>query len=305
MRTTAASLGLPIEYEPCLVEEALVLAIRGHAPEPQFRDERDRIYEHEELEQRDATFQDLHARWFDALGLDAPLIQALGEQQTLVRGTRLCRVVSAKARGKEGADLYVRPDGSLIDARERHAILIRLVPTTFLDPQGLLGLLRHELLHIADMLDPAFGYEPTLECSGIDPSLETLVRNRYRALWNATVGGRLQRLGRARSRTRERCLADFLSVFPIPADEVEAAFACWFDTPDHTHAELVAYARDPGVGSTRCPLCRASAFGLGRVQLDAAVVDAIRRDFVDWRPELGVCRQCADLYGSRLRAHRE
>jgi hypothetical protein len=287
------------------MEEVLVRAIVGHAREPEFRDERDRIYEHEDLEHRDAAFQELHARWFGALGLDAPLVQALEEQAVLARETRLCRIVSAKARSKEGADLYVNPDSSVAEPRGRRAILIRLAPMRFLDPQALLELLRHELLHVADMLDPAFGYEPSLKCSGSDPSLQTLIRNRYRSLWNATVDGRLWRLGQATERVRERCLTDFLNVFPIPAEAAKVAFSSWFDTPVHTHAELVAFAHNPGTGSTRCPLCRAPAYGLESPQLEPAIVDAIRRDFARWTPDSGLCRQCADLYGSRAGVRRD
>ena len=302
MIRTAAVVQLPVEYEPWLVEEALVRAIVGHPRESEFREQRDQIYEHEDMEQRDTAFHELHARWFGVLGLDTPVIQALQEQAALARETRLCRIVSAKARSKQGADLYVNPDASVAELRGQRAILIQLAPMTFLDPQVLLELLRHELLHIADMLDPAFGYEPSLKCSGSDPSLQTLIRKRYRSLWNATVDGRLWRLGKARASVRERCWTDFVNVFPIPAEEAEVAFSIWFDTPVHTHAELVAFAHDPGTASTRCPLCRAPAYGLDRPQLEPAVVDAIRRDFARWTPDSGVCRQCADLYGSRVDA---
>lgn len=305
MRAITTNSRLPVEYEPWLVEEALVRAIRGHIRETEFRGERDRIYEYEDAERREVAFQELHARWFGALGLDAPLAQALEELPSLAREARLCRIVGAKGRRKQGADLYVHTDASLGGPRERRSILIRLTPSAFLDPQALLDLLRHELLHVADMLDPAFGYEPSLRYAGSDPSLETLIRNRYRALWNATVAGRLSRLGRARDGTRERCLADFSSVFPVSADDAESAFAQWFDTPDHTHSQLVAFAHRPGVGTSRCPLCKAAAFGLQSPQLEPAVVEAIRLDYADWTPDAGLCQQCADLYGSRARAARD
>lgn len=43
------------------------------------------------------------------------------------------------------------------------------------------ALLRAELLHLADMLDPAFGYAPTLPEMDGGPSAAGLLQDRYRA----------------------------------------------------------------------------------------------------------------------------
>jgi hypothetical protein len=58
-------------------------------------------------------------------------------------------------------------------------------------------LLRHELMHVADMLDPAFGYERSLPTSDDGPSADNIVRDRYRVLWDVTIDGRLARAGLA------------------------------------------------------------------------------------------------------------
>ena len=42
--------------------------------------------------------------------------------------------------------------------KRRPRIVVRLRPQSLLDPEALRTLLRRELLHVADMLDPAFGY---------------------------------------------------------------------------------------------------------------------------------------------------
>ncbi len=289
----------PLEYEPWLVEEAVLHAIRGRRLEPEFRRERDRAYAHADVEERDAAFRQLHARWFAALDLDAPLRRALEELPILARETRACRVAAARARTKEGADLYVQQDAALAP-RQRRVILVRMMPARFSTPESLLELLRHELLHVADMLDPAFGYEPSLQCSGSDPSFQSLIRGRYRVLWKATVAGRLLGLGRAQEDRRAQCWAEFIDTFPLALDAAEAAFSRWFDTPVHTHAEMVAFAHDPGGGSKRCPLCGSLAYDLCKPPRDLVAV--ILRDFADWSPESAVCRQCADLYAGHAQA---
>jgi hypothetical protein len=183
-----------------------------------------------------------------------------------------------------------------------------LRPESFLDPDALLGFLRHELFHIIDMLNPDFAYEPTLPQSEGGPVYDRLLRDRYRVLWDTTINGRLLRRGWISSSVRERCLRDFVKVFPmLGACTVEAfaeAFARFFDTDRHTHTELVAFACNPdGVSDTpshggRCPLCRfpTYAFESEPERMSAAVTARIHRDFPAWQPSQGLCPQCADLY---------
>ncbi|MFQ5599126.1 MAG: hypothetical protein ACE5G2_01080 [Candidatus Krumholzibacteriia bacterium] len=291
---------LPIEYAPGLVEDVVLRALDGHRLEGEFRGGRDRIYDEQNAELRERAFGQLHATWFRRLRLDAPLVRALGEQPSIARFTRVCRVVAARTRRQEGAELFVNPPPSAPDARSSRAVLIRLRPTTFLDEQGMLFLLRHEFMHISDMLDPVFGYRPSLSRSDAGAVSDALVCERYRVLWDTTIEGRLQRRGWADAEVRQRSMDDFRAAFPMRREDAERAFATWFDTPDHTHADLVAFAENPGLGCVRCSLCGAptrdpvQASGLAQ-----QVVEQIQEDCAGWRPQAGVCRQCADLYSSR------
>ena len=54
---------------------------------------------------------------------------------------------------------------------------------------------RHELMHIHDMLDPTFGYDPDTRV-GQNPGEETLILHRYRMLWNISVDSRLTVMGK-------------------------------------------------------------------------------------------------------------
>jgi len=57
-------------------------------------------------------------------------------------------------------------------------------------------------MHLADMLDPAFGYERNLSAAADGPSAENIVRDHYRVLWDVTIDGRLARHGVASSGAR-------------------------------------------------------------------------------------------------------
>jgi hypothetical protein len=101
-------------------------------------------------------------------------------------------------------------------------------------------LLRHELLHVADMLDPGFGYEPRMGAGA--PLLDHGRQERYRVLWDTYVEGRLVRSGVAPAIVRAERLREFTRAFPALGTRTAAAFERFFDAPRCTHAELVAVA---------------------------------------------------------------
>jgi hypothetical protein len=307
-----------VEWEPGLVEEAVVLAIRAHPDEAAFRRERDRLYEVRDPEEREIAFRRLHAAWFEGLELAAPIQRALGERPSIGEATSGCLVAPARVRKAEGAELFVRPAAEGLGERERRRVVIRLSPEAWRDPDRLLGFLRHELLHIADMLDPPFGYEPHLPPSGAGPAHDRLLRDRYRTLWDATIDGRLARLAQAPASTRADRLRDFARAFPMLGDRTEETFQHFFENHACTHGAFVAFAanpspavhssspdpRPPAPGAhigERCPLCRfpTYAFEADPEALPGEVLAEIARDFPAWAPAHGLCRQCADLYRSR------
>jgi len=264
-----------------------------------FRAERDRIYEVDEPDERELRFEELHGRFFLRFGLDRPLHEALAERSELLLRTRGCRVLPTISRREEMAD--VRADvGAPMAAAPM--IVVRLRPQSLLDPEALRTLLRRELLHVADMLDPAFGYLKELPSVETDPAALNLLRERYRVLWDATVDGRLWREGRLGTRARADRLSEFARAFPMLRETAQAAFAPWFDGPRSTHAAIVAFIQEPlGPGTAdeaRCPLCRLPACVLerGPAGLDRDVWRAIERDHPGWRPEQGRCARCAEAY---------
>lgn len=295
-----------LTYAPDLIEEAVLLAERSAAPSDVrgFRRERDRIYEIADAEAREASFRTLHLGCFARLRLDGVIEQVMQEHPDIVGAVQACRVVRALTRHEEGADLVdaIAPG----DGRGKPMLVLRLRATTIVEPDALRALLRHELMHVADMLDPAFGYERTLPASDDGPSSDTILRDRYRVLWDTTIDGRLLRTGRSDGSTRNARWREFAATFAMLGERGPAAFERWFTEPCPAHAEIVRFATSPlgvpdGRDSSRCPLCRFPSATLDS-RLDRApepMLAAIRQHHPSWREEHGLCSQCFDLYEAR------
>ena len=185
---------------------------------------------------------------------------------------------------------------------------ILLRPESLLDPAALLPFLRRELYHIADMLDPEFGYEPSLPPAEGGPTHDRLLKERYRVLWDTIIDGRMARRGWASESARTERLRDFTRVFPVSGETTAQVFGHFFDQDNHTHAEIAAFVlapraafQKPGASSlagSRCPLCGfpTYAFRAEPDKLAATVLDQIRIDFPKWDSSQGLCAQCADVY---------
>ena len=307
MSTSTPSPAFRIAYDAVLVEESVLLAERGlsAAEAAAFRAERDRLYDVSDPDEREARFEELHGRFFLQLGFDRPLHEVLAERPELMLRTRGCRILPAVSRQDEMADVRGEVGAP---AEAAPSIVIRLRPQSLLDPETLRTLLRRELLHVADMLDPAFGYRKELPGIDTDPAMVNLLRERYRVLWDASIDGRLCRDGLLDVRARAARLFEFGRAFPMLSDSTETAFAPWFDGPRPTHAAIVAFIQEPrGPGTAdegRCPLCRLPTPVLehGFEGLDPEVLRAIQHDYPDWRPEHGRCARCVEVYEALLPA---
>ena len=294
-------------YAPDLIEETVlaaeVVVCSGDAQA--FRRERDRIYERSDPDRRELEFRALHLAWFARLGLSRAVGDILNEFPEL--GVRLgeARVLRALTRREEGADLL---DQLLPGASHQPLLVVRLRPATLLDHNSLETLLRHELMHVVDMLDPGFGYERSLPSSDDGPSADNILRDRYRVLWDTTIDGRLVRSGKVGPGAREARRREFVATFMMLGERGGDAFAEWFDQPRPTHAAMVAFAQSPhetGSGPStnpgRCPLCRfpVAALEPHPSRLSAAAEAILRADFPGWVPKQGLCAQCLDLYEAR------
>ena len=307
--TESGATGLPVRYDPLFIEEAVFLALQGHPDAEHYHNQRSGLYEINDSEERERSFQDLHCVWFIRLGLADQIEKAIHEQPPLTSTVKCCIVAPALRKREEGAELFVIPEEGLSE-KERRTVRILLRPESLLDPQ-LLTFLRHELLHITDMLDPRFSYEPVLPAAEGGPTHDRLLQDRYRILWDATIDGRMVRRGWVSESIRTEHLCNFTRAFPMFGVETDQVFNRFFGQESHTHGELVAFACNPRAAvegseampypGSRCPLCGfpTHAFEPEPEQLAEEVTARIAQDFSQWHPSQGLCTQCADLYRAR------
>lgn len=299
-----------LRYDPRLVEEAVFFSLREHAEAKAFYRERNRLYEITDPEQREKAFQNFNRAWFLRLGLAEPIDKAVNEQPLLISSVRYCLVARALRKKEEGAELLVNSEEDLSE-KERRTVCVLIRPESLLDPLALLSFLRHEFLHIRDMLDPGFGYEPVLPTAEGGPTHDRLLQERYRVLWDTTIDGRMVRSGWAPECLRTERFRDFCRAFPMFGEESRKVFSHFFDRDPHAHPELIALASDPSRRiedlratphpGSRCPLCGfpTHAFEPQPELLPPSLVAQVAQDYPQWQPSHGLCTQCADLYRAR------
>jgi hypothetical protein len=301
------SQALIVRYDPKLIEEVVFHAERDNYIAKELDERRSRIYEVAEPNERERLFHDLYGSWFVRRGLGKVVDQALREQPMISAHVGSCYVVCATQAKEECAELFVAPDRGL-DENQRRTLRILIRPESLLKYWSAITFLRHELFHIADMLDPGFAYEPALPKTDGGPTYDTLITNRYRVLWDVTINGRMMRRGWISASIRDEQLRDLRYAFSMLEEKSGELFSRFFDGERPTHPELAAFAFDPraAIGclhsastpGTHCPLCRfpTHVFEPEPENLGSEVIAAINQDFPRWAPALGLCAQCADLY---------
>ena len=272
-------------FDPRFVEEVVsLLARKDRARWSELRRRFDPLYEEPD---RHAALATAELELFHSWGAAAICEQALA----LAEGIDRALVARSRRPGDEGADLLVGEDGT--------TAMLRLAAERFADVPALRIFLRHEMRHVADMLDAEFGYAPDLGVHGRTYAEKELVRARYGVLWNIAI--------------------DAVEAPPVPPtarwSELDQAFAALnsdqrtrlmkhFRDPAHRrHAELSAAARNPWavlgeaerdgpLPGAPCPLCGFPTHDW----CEDPPLEAIRQDYPDWDQEHGACGQCADIY---------
>ncbi len=125
------------------------------------------------------------------------------------------RLSQAWAAAEEGAE--VSADGTTLG--------LTVLPGRFADPNRLMQFLRHELGHLADILDHTFGYGGTLDSLAMTPAL----RRGFKLLWACSVDGRTAQRGGMPLHSSEEYEAEFARRFPglRPAAVREAVKGLW------------------------------------------------------------------------------
>ncbi|MGH7599202.1 MAG: hypothetical protein ACREOI_22830, partial [bacterium] len=202
-----------IELQPQLIEEAVARMMGNHAEAEKFWREREQLYENTAGEAREAAFRSFYESWFYRLGLIAPLQQVFELWPVLTSATSRCLLIRARAKKQLGAELYITAAEPGMSARQRRTIVVQLTPELLSQSQPFLEFLRHEFLHLVDMLDPHFGYEPNFPTSEAGPAYDHLLQSRYSVLWDIIIDGRLVQRGWLPPASREKHFNNFKRAF--------------------------------------------------------------------------------------------
>ena len=278
----------------------------------EYHEKRDAIYEMEE-ESRPRKFRELDNDFFNRLECDIYIEEIFGEYPDIQEKIESVHVRRATTRQNEGSNV--------VD--EGRKVIIRLYPEIFIEGiNEIRRVIRHELMHVSDMMDKRFNYNVNEEFSP-SPMEERIMRDRYRLFWDISVDGRLVNKGLETTATRDERKREFDSFFSkIPEDSREVIFTkMWEAEEPMTHNMMVELSKDTNkvlalaAGSrsvdelveetkelgplpgTTCPLCGFPSFDwVEEAAKDEETAKVISEDFPDWKPQDGVCSRCAEYY---------
>jgi hypothetical protein len=262
------------------------------------------------LASRGPSFLAAYRRLFTGWGYETFLRRALDEFPALFQGGGATGVAfrAAARDGEAGADLG-GPARSLAG--------ISVPVGLFRDPMALLRFLRHELQHLADMLDPAFAYARVPGSLLGTATTENAVRERLRILWSINVDGRID----ARALPPMRALEDWVALLrrALPDLAAETTRACATSLWNRglvPFPVLLDMARKPArklggldgiagfVAGDPCPLCRFPVRQLAPLPpalLREEDLVSIREAVPGFDPKMGACERCIEGFSAAAR----
>lgn len=278
----------------------------------EYHEQRDAIYD---IEQglRPKKFRELDSDFFKRLGYDSLLNEMLDEYPNLKENIEEVHVRRATTKQNEGSNV--------VDKGRK--IIIRLYPELFVEGKRIRKIVRHELMHVSDMMDESFGYRvENFDCS---PMEERILQDRYRLFWDIFVDGRLEKEGKETIACKEDRKREFDSFLKkIPKEPRDLIFEkIWCGEVPVTHNKMVEMSKDINnilalaVGSeyknldeikeeiqksgplpgTICTLCGFPSYNwVEDIGNDEEIVGIIKEDFPDWSLSDGVCARCDEYY---------
>jgi hypothetical protein len=328
---------MDIRFQPALLQEVIDSFIEKTEREgdptyyKEFHELADPIYEKYTLEDREPEFKKLYQYLFGTWGFSDIISAAFNEYPILKERVGIVLVKGVLKEAEEGVDI-LRKWGAVeqdlakqFEQKGLKGVGIKLIPRRFYDP-ALSRYCRHELMHVADMLDPEFGYDPDTKV-GQNPGEETLILQRYRVLWSLHVDSRLERAGKETMLPKQDRFKEFRSWYrKIPPPQLKSVFEGLWQTDTFNHSELVEMATDTlrvmdraidveggEVPETQnkvmlmpgfpCPLCRFPTYSWVEdldTNVEEYVLDFIRENHPGWDVQYGACDRCVEVY--KLRA---
>lgn len=307
---------LNILYDPYMVEEIVFSKLReiegtGNMElYEQYHNLSDRIYELDDEDERSDGFVELNKEFFNTLGFSEVVRGVVNEFPEFHEKIEEIHIRKPTTMIEVGSDL--------VD--ERRKAVIRLFPEQFMDITHLRKFIRHELMHVVDMLGEKFGYKEGKLAKL--PVEETIVREKYKLFWDIFIDSRLEKRGKETVRSKDERFGEFEKLYArLPADGKKAVFEGLWKEENLTHDKAVELAKDftklvavyggtlqEGVKEAKkvlipgspCPLCSFPTFNwLDTASLDEQIIRLIKADFPDWQIDDGICDRCAECYTVR------
>ena len=292
------------------MEEAVFLNIKEkkQAFDPglieSFHKDREEIYNRQSATEKnqEQAFLSFYQDFFCKIGLKQIFDEILAEFPVLRHNDVAIFVKRVWNRKQEDAQLYVR------EAAKTVVISIQAVRT--LNRVTLAAFLRHEFMHVADMLSPEFFYSPELSLGGSNEMEDNLIRERFRILWNLYIDSRLRRKNSDTPSSQQKEEFEFKKAFSfLPKGEQKIIYNKVTEADRLTQADLLTCAIDKKTkktfdeGGLLCPLCFFPSYDQIKNWPEDIlwVAEEIKKEFPSWHPSSGVCTQCFELYQSRLK----
>ncbi len=329
---------MEIRFQPALLQEVIDSFVEKTEREgdptyyKEFHELADPVYEKYSLDDRESEFKKLYQYFFGIWGFSDIIQDAFQEFPELKTRIGIVLIKGVLKEDQEGVDI-LRKWGTVerdlaqqFEEKGLKGVGIKLIPRRFYDP-ALSRYCRHELTHIADLLDDMFNYDPDTRV-GQNPGEETLILQRYRVLWCINIDSRLARSGKEPMFGKEDRFKEFRSWNrKIPPAQIKSVFEGLWQTEFLTHSELVEMATDTARVLERaveveggdvpdpaqntimlmpgfpCPLCRFPTYSWVEdleKNLEPYVLDFIRENHPGWDVQFGACDRCVEVY--RMRA---
>lgn len=315
------ALKIKIKYDPQLMEELVSQELKRREQAGDFdlfeayHRLANLIYEKSGVEERGSEFEKLDKQFFLKLGFGEPFDKVFNEFSELMSKVEAALVRKAITNRDEGADL----------SNNLKSIGIKILVERFRNLPSLPKLLRHELMHVSDMLDEQFGYKYRERLNVYSPMEENIIRSRYKLLWDIHIDSRLIRGGKETVSGKESRFREFESFYRnISGSYRITIFESLWQMETLTHNQILEMSRDinkllyrfvtnvrreeihdaeflktkillPGL---LCPLCRFPTYNWinNFDQHDENLIKLIKEDYPSWRAEEGACERCYDSY---------
>jgi len=284
----------------------------------EYHKEVDPIYDIEDVIDREEEFDKLYEKFFlKNLGYEKVIKEVFDEFPYL--NEKISDIYINMDLVREEANLMKKDPDEPGNLRK---IKFKMRPEIFSDKNELKRVIRHELVHVKDMLDDEYGYDTKVP-AGLNTTEENFVRDRYKILWDIYIDSRLVREGREPMETKEKRFAWFSGIYrKLPAEQKIIMFDNFWNKEKITHQEILDMATDmmkavPLLGGDTsdldeqekksywsgrpCPLCNFPTHKWSNdINLEdekaKKLRDAIKADFPKWTAEEGVCERCSELY---------